>query len=179
MCSSVQMLAYCKKKLSRSAMLDLDAMIEAAKRKVQAMSAWRVEGTLREFPKFPPVNLWFDYPTHRVDLSGALGDIQPETDKPLWQKATERRKEQAQKTKEKKLNSFEIEFSNIEIEGREVPAQELADKLETPSRTLLAWLGDSSKQKADLKKRYEKYQGEDGKMYVRRREEGGAPDQKI
>lgn len=179
MCSSVQMLAYCKKKLSRSAMLDLDAMIEAAKRKVQAMSAWRVEGTLREFPKFPPVNLWFDYPTHRVDLSGALGDIQPETDKPMWQKATERRKEQAQKTKEKKLSAFEIEFSNIEIEGREVPAQELADKLETPSRTLLAWLGDSNKQKSDLKKRYEKYQGEDGKMYVRRREEGGAPDQKI
>lgn len=113
MCSSVQMLAYCKKKLSRSAMLDLDAMIEAAKRKVQAMSAWRVEGTLREFPKFPPVNLWFDYPTHRIDLSGALGDIQPETDKPLWQKATERRKEQAQKTKEKKLNSFEMNFRTL------------------------------------------------------------------
>ena len=26
------------------------------------MTAWRIEGTLREFARFDPVNLWFDYP---------------------------------------------------------------------------------------------------------------------
>ena len=105
-----------------------------------------------------------------MDESGALGDIQPEMEKPMWQKAAERRKEQAKKNKEKKLSAFEIEFASIEMEGREVSAQELSEKLETTARTLLSWLGDSSKRKKDLADHYEKYQGEDGKMYVKRKE---------
>lgn len=42
------------------------------------MSAWRVEGTLREFPRFEPVNLLFDYPMHAVDRTGLLADASPE-----------------------------------------------------------------------------------------------------
>ncbi len=42
-------------------------------------TAWRIEGTLREFARFAPVNLWFDYPVHQLD-SGLLEDLQPETD---------------------------------------------------------------------------------------------------
>lgn len=49
-------------------------------------TAWRIEGTLREFPKFPPVNLWFDHPIHRVDPTGVLGDIDPDADAPGWQR---------------------------------------------------------------------------------------------
>lgn len=30
-------------------------------------TAWRCEGTLREFAGFKPVNLWFDYPLHFID----------------------------------------------------------------------------------------------------------------
>ena len=50
------------------------------------MTAWRIEGTLREFPKFPPLNVWFDYPVHHADTSGVLADIQPEADGPAWQR---------------------------------------------------------------------------------------------
>ena len=38
-----------------------------------------IEGTLREFARFDPVNLWFDYPVHKLD-SGLLEDLQPESD---------------------------------------------------------------------------------------------------
>ena len=145
------------------------------KKKVHEQTAWRIEGTLREFPKFAPVNLWFDYPVHRADENGALGDIQPEADKPAWQKAAENRKKQAENNRIKKRNSFEIEFSNIEMEGREVSAQELADKLDTNPKELLSWLGDTKRQKRELKKDFEKYIGEDGKSYIRRKE-GGAHD---
>lgn len=72
----------------------------------------------------------------------------------------------------KKRNDFEVEFSNIEMEGREVSAQELANKLDTNPRELLAWLGDTKRQKKELKKDFEKYTGEDGKSYIRRKEEG-------
>lgn len=52
--------------------------IYAARQKVKSRSAWRVEGTLREFPRFEPVNLWFDYPMHRRDDLGVLVDAAPE-----------------------------------------------------------------------------------------------------
>lgn len=102
MCSSVQMLAYCKKKLSAANMAVLNAQIEAVKAGIRKKTAWRIEGTLREFPKFEPVNLWFDYPVHRADQTGALKDIQPDAEKPAWQKAIDKRKPKEQKKKERK-----------------------------------------------------------------------------
>ena len=141
MLSSVQMLDYCRRKLSAAQFTELNAMCCAAAEKVKALTAWRIDGTLREFPKFEPVNLWFDYPVHRLDDVGILKDIQPDAEKPAWQKAAENRKKQAEGDRLKKRNAFEIEFSNIEMEGREVPAQELAEKLDTNSRELLSWLG--------------------------------------
>lgn len=176
LCSSSQMLAYCRKKLPKNAMADLEAAVERARKKVKEMSAWRIEGTLREFPKFPSVNLWFDYPTHRMDLSGALGDIQPEAEKPLWQKASDQRKRQAEKERTKKLNTFEIEFCNLEMDGGEVSAQKLAEKLEISSKEMLSWLGTGKKKKDELRKGFEKYMGEDRVMYIRRKQNDSAHD---
>lgn len=52
--------------------------VHASRQKAKSRSAWRVEGTLREFPRFEPVNLWFDYPMHRRDELGVLADASPE-----------------------------------------------------------------------------------------------------
>lgn len=35
-------------------------------------TAWRISGTLREFPTFEAVNVWFAYPIHKVDDTGLL-----------------------------------------------------------------------------------------------------------
>lgn len=143
---------------------------------VRQRTAWRIEGTLREFPKFDPVNLWFDYPVHRLDDVGILGDIHPEMEKPLWEKATQRRKENAKNNRVKKLNEFEIAFQNIEFDGREILASELADTLETNAKELLSWLGTGKRQKKELREKFEKYSGEDGKIYIRRKGAQGAQD---
>ena len=45
-------------------------------KKVDAMTAWRVEGTLREFPGFLPKNMWFEYPVHYSEPD-LLGNAQP------------------------------------------------------------------------------------------------------
>ena len=140
------------------------------RQQVQAITAWRIEGTLREFPKFPPVNLWFHYPVHQVDEVGILSDIDPEDTYSGRDFATQKRKKQVEESREKKRNEFEIEFSNLELEGRPVVAQELAEKLKTTSKELLAWLGDGKRQKKNIKDNFEKYMGEDGKTYIRRRE---------
>ena len=79
------------------------------------------------------------------------------------------RKKQAEEKRIKKRNEFEIAFSNLELEGEEVSAQELADRLETSSKELLSWFGSGQRQKKNLKKDFEKYLGDDGKMLIRRR----------
>ncbi|MCD7716075.1 MAG: AAA family ATPase [Lachnospiraceae bacterium] len=35
-------------------------------------TAWRLESSLREFENIEPVNFWFEYPIHRLDISGEL-----------------------------------------------------------------------------------------------------------
>lgn len=167
--SSVQMLDYCKTHLDKWQMMALDKQITAAKADVHACTAWRIEGTLREFPKFEPVNMWFDYPVHRIDQVGSLKDLQLETEKPIWEKASQRRKENAQKNRERKLNEFEIAFQNIEFDGCEIPASEMAEALETSAKELLSWLGEGRRQKKELWNKFEKYTGADGKIYIRRK----------
>ena len=81
-------------------------------RSVRSRSAWRVEGTLREYAKFEPVNMWFQYPIHKVDEVGSLKDIDPEGDKPAWQKATDKRKSSAKKERRSKAEEFEEVVTN-------------------------------------------------------------------
>ncbi|MDR7813359.1 AAA family ATPase [Lacrimispora sp.] len=102
LCSSYQMLEYCKEKLEKWQMAVLERNIEAAKAKVKGMTAWRIEGTLREFSKFEPQNLWFNYPVHELDKSGVLGDIQPEAEQAPWKRAMNSRKPKEQKKQERK-----------------------------------------------------------------------------
>lgn len=164
------MIDFCKSKLGHDYYKELDMLVNEARDKATSITAWRIEGTLREFSKFPPVNLYFEYPVHVVDQDGVLQDIDPDDVKPQWQKAKEKRQEQAEKNKNKKVNQFEIEFSNIEIEGREVPAEELANKLNTTPKTLLAWLGKSKKRNEDLAENFEAYYGGDGKRCIKRKD---------
>lgn len=167
--SSVQMLNYCENKLDRAQWEALGGILEAVRGQAGALTAWRIEGTLREFPKFSPVNLWFRYPVHQVDRVGILADIDPEEEKTARQKGKDARKKQVENERVKKRNEFEIEFSNLELEGQEVSAEELAEKLGTNPRELLSWLGNGARQKKNLKDSFEKYMGEDGKMHVRRK----------
>ena len=90
-CSEAAMLEICRAKLQANSQARLMDDIAAARKAVQSRTAWRIEGTLREFPKFSPVNLWFDYPIHRMDCVGVLKDIAPEAEQPQWKRAMSKR----------------------------------------------------------------------------------------
>ena len=77
--SRTRMLAIAKENLGLADLRAIDAEVAAAEKKADGMTAWRIEGTLREFARFDPVNLWFDYPVHKPD-SGLLEDLQPDGD---------------------------------------------------------------------------------------------------
>lgn len=108
MCVARTMLDLCKRRLTGKVYEDLLADIDAAEKVVKSRTAWRVEGTLREFPKFAPVNMWFDYPRHRIDESGILGDLDSDGVQPPWKKASGKAKQK----REKKAISDREKFEN-------------------------------------------------------------------
>ncbi|MEK5479908.1 AAA family ATPase [Paenibacillus sp. FSL R5-0407] len=95
-------------------MTNIMPTIEQVIKSVKGRSAWRVEGTLREYAKFEPVNMWFQYPIHRVDEVGSLKDIDPEGESstPPWQKATNKRKDKAKQERRSKAEEFEEVVNN-------------------------------------------------------------------
>lgn len=101
LCSEKAALAACEAVLGTQEYKDTVRAAEAAKRAAEARTAWRIDGTLREFPKFPPVNLWFDYPIHRNDESGVLADIDPEGDAPVRKYRVKKGTESTPSQKEK------------------------------------------------------------------------------
>lgn len=135
MLSSVQMMDYCKGHLDKWQMDALVRQVDAAKNRVKNQTAWRIEGTLREFAKFDPVNLWFDYPAHRLDDIGSLKDIQPDDDKPAWQKGAAKNKKNAQERKTDRRKALEeaIDGSNF---GDTPTVSEVAEYLGISERTV-------------------------------------------
>jgi RecA-family ATPase len=111
---------------------------------VRIRSAWRVEGTLREYPKFAPVNMWFQYPIHRVDDVGSLKDIDPEGDAPAWQKATFKRKDKAKEQRRSKADEFADAVANCSM-GEPPTVKDLQEWFsstgkEIPERTIRSWV---------------------------------------
>lgn len=135
LCSSVRMLEYCREHLDRWQMAPLERILAEEKEQVAAMTAWRIEGTLREFPKFPPVNVWFRYPVHTLDESGALGDIQPEAELPPWKKGAENNKKNAKDRKTERKRALEEALENSNF-GEEPSVAEVAEYLGVSKRTV-------------------------------------------
>lgn len=135
MCSSVQMLDYCRENLKSLEFKVLNVKVQEAVDRVHVRSAWRIEGTLREFPKFQPVNVWFDYPIHKIDESGALKDIQPDDDKPLWQRGSVNNKKNAQSRKEDRKKALQeaVEGCNF---GEIPTVKDVAEYLGISERTV-------------------------------------------
>lgn len=131
--SSTQMLGYCEEHLDKWQKIALDKQVAAAKAAAKARTAWRIEGTLREFPKFDPVNMWFDYPVHRIDQVGILKDLQLENDKPAWQKGKEARKKQGEQVRKAKKEKYKmaIESFRFDHEDKYPTVKELYEVLKS------------------------------------------------
>ena len=106
----------------------LNDQVEAAKKELQTRTAWRIEGTLREFPKFPPVNLWFTYPIHVVDDEDVLKDVEAEGEGPTWKRNFTRKKKTPEDRKKERIESLEIAIEACGIDET-VTVKKLAEYL--------------------------------------------------
>lgn len=117
MCSAVQMKKACDSHLEGIQAREAEAAVRMAEKRAESLTAWRIEGTLREFPKFAPVNLWFDYPAHSLDQSGVLQDVQPDGDQVSWKRNFKKKKTPEDRKKEKK-ESVEMAYGACSIDGK-------------------------------------------------------------
>lgn len=110
--------------------------ISRAAKKAEIKTAWRMEGTLREYASFKPRDFWFEYPTHKLDRVGQLEELDPESEKPAWRRAIDKRKD-PEKKKESRQNELEIAYSALELEGKtDITVQMLADQMNYTKRTV-------------------------------------------
>lgn len=138
MCSHVQMLAYCKKKLTSVDYIRLEGILKEVRMRARHKTAWRLDGTLREFPKFDPVNVWFDYPMHQLDRVGTLKDIKLEEERTSsWQRNFGKKKTPEQSKKER-VESLETQFESLSSFNKEgtISIQELAEAMGTTEKTV-------------------------------------------
>ena len=96
--SAVAALKLCRDHLPPTCYDALQRSLEAVRANIKQRTAWRLDGTLREFPKFEPKNLWFRYPIHVEDTVGVLKDLQAESEMQPFQRGNKKRGEKTKET---------------------------------------------------------------------------------
>jgi RecA-family ATPase len=134
LCSETQMLALCREYLENDAYECVIEDVGKVRKEVESRSAWRIEGTLREFPKFASVNLWFKYPVHNIDNIGVLKDIAVDDGMPTWKKNFAKKKTDAERKTERK-NSLETAFEACGIDDK-VTVKSMAEYMGVSEKTV-------------------------------------------
>lgn len=136
LCSEKEMLSICRTQI-KPAYEQMLNEVARVREKVKNRTAWRIEGTLREFPKFQPLNLWFDYPVHRIDASGVLNDVDPDGEtgwKKTWKNNFSKKKSSEDKKEERKA-SVQTAYDACKIDG-EVTIESMAEYMGVTPKTV-------------------------------------------
>ena len=146
-CSAAALRNLLSDNLSERKFKAAESCAEAAREAAKAVTGWRIEGTLREFPKFPPVNLWFRYPVHTVDDSGVLSDLSADGGASNWKKAQRGRKEKAELNRRSQEQEFADAVANC-CAGEPPTVKDLAE-----------WYAETGKEVSErtIKRRAEKF----------------------
>ncbi|MDE8163838.1 AAA family ATPase [Erysipelothrix rhusiopathiae] len=133
--SKFQMQEYINLALKKDEITEVNARVKEVEISLLNRSAWRVEGTLREYPKFPPLNLWFEYPIHKVDEVGVLADVDPEgMIQPVWSKNISKKKTPEERKKERQ---DELESAYFALDtGEEIKIKDIAEYLQVTEKTI-------------------------------------------
>lgn len=107
-------------KLSRDNEAKLLNVMTSTREIAHRTTAWRVEGTLREFAGFKAKNLFFEYPVHVADENSLLADAKADGEEPPWK---EKRKASATDEKVDRKNAFVAAVTALSEDGQ-APTQE-------------------------------------------------------
>lgn len=114
----------------------LQDVVEPTKERARTRTAWIIDGTLREFPRFIPKALWFDYPTHTMD-DGILADAAKKQKSGVanGRKAPGRRTSPAQREKDRR-RGVESAYESLASLGDPVTLASMAEYVGKSERTV-------------------------------------------
>lgn len=154
-----KMVDIARKTLPERSFLLMMKDVDRLKKAVRKRRAWRIEGTLREFPRLAPINLWYDYPIHRTDASGVLADCEyggeyNSKNSPYGKNLTN--KKSPEQKKEERLGALETAFSAVASDGV-ASIKEVAEYLNVTKKTVRNhlkehggfWISDSQIKKKE------------------------------
>ena len=109
----------------------------------EKVTAWRMDATLREFPRIEPVNLFFSYPLHELDASGILDEANLEENERSMENGRElgtlAKKARKVDNKEKLI---ELINRDEDFAGKRKTYQEYADELGVTKRTVIRYMSE-------------------------------------
>lgn len=143
-CSEKAMLPASDRLLGPNLYRDMLKDVYAARVAIQQRTAWRIDGTLREFPKFKPVNLWFDYPTHQVDDRNILNDVEAEGEKAPWKQGQKGSKNSKVNAKKERVEGTEAAYEACRIDG-DITVKGMAEYLTLSERTVRRRIEETKK----------------------------------
>jgi RecA-family ATPase len=112
----------------------LNTVCEARQRAKQ-ITGWRIEGTLREFPRLDTKNIFWDWPVHRLDEDHLLKDANPVGEDPPWIAKKKARAKSAQERKKEKLQALETAASAV-CSGGLISLKDMAEYTGKAERTI-------------------------------------------
>lgn len=132
------------------ALLDIIELELPPERQRAGVTAWRIEGTLREFPSFEPVDVWFNYPIHVMERFDPADNIAPHSQLPSYQRAMNARKPKEQKLKERR-HRLEAAIDVLEAQGVEVTTSNVAAYLDVTNKAIRYMVDEHPDFERDLK----------------------------
>ena len=134
-CSEKEILGACDRLLGNKVYQSMLNDVYAARQAEKKRTAWRIDGTLREFPKFAAINLWFDYPVHHIDKTDILKNINVDNIQKLLYKKNFSRKKTAEEKEAERNKSIETAYEVCSIDG-EITVKAIAEYLGKSEKTV-------------------------------------------
>lgn len=146
---------HAKKALNKDDLMTMGIETLQAASDSEGRSAWRLEGTLREFKSFEARNMWFDFPVHRLDESDLLINAEVGADLPVWKKGSQGNKDSKKSRKEERMEALEEAFNSTKENGK-ASIEDVADAIGKSDRTIRSHV-----------KEHDVYQIEDGFIIIK------------
>lgn len=142
---------------------DPDALIDMTQLDTEDLpneqrTAWRIEGTLREFAPFEPFDIWFDYPCHYLDHEGLLKDSRVWGDIPSLEQLSRKGNAAKQEKKQRKVDGLQAAFEiyrqpgmgGTTVEGR-AKLEDIAEYLGVSVRTVQRYVKEQARNGGTLR----------------------------
>lgn len=113
------------------------------RQQVASRSAWRVEGTFREYPQAKPVDCWFSYPRHLIDTEGVLQDTGPPCDTPPWMRAQDAHAGKTKARHQTRAVKLQQAFNTVVDSEGVAKLADVANYLDKSIRTVREWAESS------------------------------------